>query len=84
MGGTNTLYFVPPLFSFRKYRTEKRELPMNEHRKSYTGSRMDQSLVGRRETKRYEDEIMAQPALRRSRPLPVVILAERQTLLQTQ
>ena len=46
---------------------------MNEHRKSYTGSRMDQSLVGRRETKRYEDEIMAQPALRRSRPLPVVI-----------
>ena len=48
---------------------------MDEYRKSYTGSRMDQNLVGRRETKRYEDELMTQPSRHRKKPIPLVIFS---------
>ena len=39
------------------------------------GSRTDQSLVGRRETKRYEDERMMQPARIRKRSLPLTVFS---------
>lgn len=46
---------------------------MVQPNQSGRGSRMDKNLVGRRETKRYEDERMMQPAPQRRRSLPLTV-----------